>query len=361
MWALCLAIAASRIHHPLLLALIIATAALVVVARRTNDPWSRSFGLMLKVGLAVILVRTVANVIFGTPSAGRIMVELPSVDLPAWAAGVTIGGPVTDLAVMSAFTEGLRLATVLACVGAANALANSKRLLASLPPALYEVGTAAVIALSLIPSLTSSIQRVRSAHRLRGRDGRGMRSWASVALPVVDDALSRSLTLAAAMDARGYGRNASLTARQRRTSGLLLICGLLGMTVGTVALLNAQLGAVTATSLLTASIVIAVGGLRLAGRRSLRTRYRPDPWQGPEWITVASAVVTVIAIQATAVISPAALQPPLLPVSAWATPLLATGGILAALLPAWLTPPPKVAGRRPSRLTVPSTPVEVTT
>ena len=67
---------------------------------------------------------------------------LPEIPLPAAAAGIRIGGPVSLEGVLAALYDGLRLATLLICIGAANALANPKRLLKSLPGALYELGVA---------------------------------------------------------------------------------------------------------------------------------------------------------------------------------------------------------------------------
>ena len=109
---------------------------------------------------------------------------------------------------LAAVYDGLRLATLLLCVGAANTLANPKRLLQSMPAALHEIGVAVTVALSVAPQLIESGQRVRRARRLRGEPGRRFHVVREVALPVMTDALDRSLLLAAAMDARGYGRTA---------------------------------------------------------------------------------------------------------------------------------------------------------
>ena len=116
----------------------------------------------------------------------------------------------TAESLLAGLYDGMRLAAVIICVGAANSLANPRRLLASLPSALYEVGTAVVIALSLFPQLAESVQRVRRARRLRGDPGRGIGALRRIVVPVLEDALERSLSLAASMDARGYGRSGEL-------------------------------------------------------------------------------------------------------------------------------------------------------
>jgi energy-coupling factor transport system permease protein len=167
-WALGLATVATTTRNPLLLLLVLAVAGYVVVSRRTDAPWARSFVVFLRLGLVVLAIRFLAQVLLGVGAGDTVLFTLPQVPLPDWAAGVALGGAVTLESTVAAFVEGLRLATVLACIGAANALANPKRLLASLPAALYEVGVALVIALSFAPSLVASVQRIRAARRLRG-------------------------------------------------------------------------------------------------------------------------------------------------------------------------------------------------
>ena len=340
LWALGLATAASRTTNPWLLLLIVAVAGHVVTARRSDAPWARSFAVFLKLGLVVLLIRVVAQVLFGSAGPGQLLVELPEVPLPAWAAGVTLGGAVTDVALAAAVTDGLRLATVLACIGAANALANPRRLLASAPAALYEVGVAVVVALSFAPSLVTSVQRIRSARRLRGRPDRGLRSIISVAMPVLEDALERSLALAAAMDSRGYGRRAGVSpAQRRRTSGMVLV-GLGGVLVGLYGLLDGTGPGWLGLPVLLVGVGVAAAALRSAGRDAVRTRYRPDPWATPEWITAGSGIVAAAGGIATSLLAPAALLPDPLPVLAIPLPAAATVGIVVALLPAWATPAP---------------------
>jgi len=208
-WALGLAAAASRTTNPLLLALILAVVALVVTARKPDAPWARSFRAFLTLGLVVIVVRVVFQMVFGAAMGVTVLLTLPSVALPDWMAGVRLGGEVTAEGLLLALYDGFRLAVLLACVGAANSLASPARLLKSVPAALYEVGVAVVIALTFAPMLISDIERVRTAQRLRGRPHRGIRAIAASAIPVFEGALDRSVSLAAAMDSRGYGRRAA--------------------------------------------------------------------------------------------------------------------------------------------------------
>jgi energy-coupling factor transport system permease protein len=319
------------------------TACLVVAARRTDAPWAMSFRPYLWLGLLVIVLRVAFRVVFGGQYGDTVVLDLPLVPLPGWAAGITLFGPVTSESLLFGLYDGMRLATLLICVGAANTLANPKRLLASLPPALYEVGTAVVIALSLFPQLAESVQRVQRARRLRGDPGRGVGALRRVVVPVLEDALEKSLALAASMDARGYGRSGDLTARWRRVTGMLLVTGLVGLCVGTYAFLDATAPRALAWPMLLVGLVLAVAGFVTAGRRVTRTRYRPDRWRPAELLTAGTGVaVAVLFMIATRQRPDVAYPDP----SGWPeVSALALVAVLVGVLPAFATPLPAEAGR----------------
>ena len=158
-----MAAAASRTTNPILLLMIVAVVAFVVSARRTDAPWARGFRAYVYLGLLVIAIRVVFRVLLDAQYGGHILFELPEVPLPEAVAGIRLGGPVSAEGVLAAVYDGLRLATLLLCVGAANTLANPKRLLQSMPSALHEIGVAVTVALSVAPQL----DRERSARAPR--------------------------------------------------------------------------------------------------------------------------------------------------------------------------------------------------
>ncbi|MDT0266751.1 energy-coupling factor transporter transmembrane component T [Streptomyces sp. DSM 44915] len=348
LWALGLATAASRTTNPLLLGLLVAVAGYVVAARRTDAPWARAFGLFLLLGAVVVAVRVLFALLLGSPIGGaRVLFTLPEVPLPEWLAGVRLGGRVTAEALYFAFCDGLRLATLLICLGAANALADPARLLKSLPGALYEMGVAVVVAMQFAPRLVGDLVRTRRAQRLRGRADRGARSLVRVARPVLEGALERAVALAAAMDARGYGRTAAVPAGVRRTTHALLLGGLFGVCVGSYGLL-ASAGAGFGLPLLLAGALAAGGGLWLGGRRGARTRYRPDRWGARAWLVSAAGAAAAVGVVLTGGADPAALNPPAVPLTVPALPLTAAGAVLLGLAPALVAPVP-AAGRRAGR------------
>jgi energy-coupling factor transport system permease protein len=344
LWALGLATAASRTTNVLLLALVVAVSGYVVAARRTDAPWARSYAAFLRLGFAVLVIRLVFAVLLGSPVPGtHVVVTLPEVPLPEWAQGVRIGGRVTAEGLVFALRDGMKLAALLVCVGAANALANPARLLKSLPGALYEAGVAVVVAMTFAPHLVVDVSRLRAARRLRGRDDRGVRALLQVGLPVLEGALERSVALAAAMDARGYGRTAQVPPGVRRATAALTLGGLLGVCAGTYALLSASGGRYGAPVLLL-GLTAALAGLRLGGRRSVRTRYRPDAWGARAWLVSASGIAVGALMIAATRYAPESLDPPAFPLSAPTLPLWPAASLLLGLLPAFVAPAPADQG-----------------
>ncbi|WP_323188007.1 energy-coupling factor transporter transmembrane component T [Streptomyces sp. NBC_00237] len=340
LWALGLAAAASRTTNPLLLGLLVAVAGYVVAARRTDAPWARSYGAFVKLGLAVLVIRLVFSVFLGSPIPGQhVLITLPEVPLPEWAKGVRLGGKVTAEQLVFALYDGLKLATLLICVGAANALANPARLLKSLPGALYEAGVAVVVAMTFAPNMVSDVVRLRTARRLRGRPTGGVRAVVQIGLPVLEGALERSVALAASMDARGYGRTAHVPAAVRHVTTALTLGGLLGVCAGTYGLLAAE-GAGYGLPVLVVGLLAAMGGLRLGGRRSVRTRYRPDRWGMRAWLVAGSGVAVAGLMIGAGAYDPQALHPGVLPLVAPELPVWPALSVLVGLLPAFVAPVP---------------------
>jgi len=339
-WAIGLAMAASRTTNPLLLALVVAVAGFVVASRREVGAAS-PFGAFLRLGLFVIAMRVLLVALLGGGVPGQtVLFTLPELPLPVGSGGVRLGGPVTLEGVLAAAYDGARLAAVLACIGAANALASPRRLLRYVPATLYEVGTALVVALTYAPQLVDDARRVRAARRLRGHAGRGPRELARLAVPVLDSALEHSLELAASMESRGYGRSVHRDPRARRTATALTLVGLGGVVAGVYGLLDGGSSPLLGVPLLVAGSAAAAAALAVGARRERRSRYRPDPWAAPEWAVLLSGAIAgglvMLAAQrgAPGIImqSSPALWPTL--------PLLPALGILVGLLPAWLAPLP---------------------
>lgn len=345
-WAIGLAVAVSQSSNPLLLLIALGVVGLVVLARRGGSPWARAFRLYLWLGLFIIAVRVVLHVLVGYKVGDHVLVSLPTVTLPSWAAGITLLGDIRLEGLLLAIVLGLRLAVMIACIGAANALANPKRLLRTLPGALHEIGSAVVVSVSVAPQLAESVQRVRRARELRGEAARGLRGLPAIALPVLEDTLDRSLLLAAAMDSRGYGRSADRPESRRRLTSSLTLVGLLLSAVGIYGVLDASTSPLLGAPALICGLALALAGLWTGGLGAGRTTYRPDPWRGAEWVTVGSGIAAAVTAVLAARWAPEAMILPVEPLSWPELPLLAVAGLLLGAAPAYLTPVPPQATRR---------------
>lgn len=339
-WALCLAVAASRTTNPVLLLLIVAVTGWVCLERREPGQ-SAVLVAFLLVGAGAVVLRMVSVVLFGGAGGGQtVLLRLPEVTLPNWAAGVRLGGEVTAEELLTTGYQALQPAAVLVCLGAANALASPRRLLRYLPATLYDIGTALVVGLSLAPQLVDDSRTVYRARRLRGHSGRGPREVARMVVPVTAGALDRALELAASMESRGYGRTSRPDPAARHRATAVTILGLVGVLIGLYALLDGSTPPVLGLPMLLGGLVVALAALLTGASRDRRTHYRRQRWQTPETLVVVVGLVAAGVLSAGSLQSwdgmVAAGQPTQWP----GLPLLAVAAVLAPALAAVVSPAP---------------------
>lgn len=304
-WAIGIGIAVSGTTNPLLLALIATAMIAVVMMRRSDAPWARSVRAYLLLSAFVIGMRMLFQIVLGSGRGETVIVELPRIPLPEWAAGIQLGGAVTAEALTGTLYDALRLAVMLLAIGAANALANPRQALRSVPAALYEASVAVVIALSVAPQLIESVQRVRKARRLRGDSATNLKALATIAMPVLADAIERSMSLAAGMESRGFARTRGLP-----TKGTLplMLSSSMAATIGVFLLLSTDYWQL-ACLLLVVGLIGSGLGLRLAGRRLRVTSYRPLPWGVRDALIAATGVIAAVVVLGLGWLNPDALSP----------------------------------------------------
>ena len=201
--------------------------------------------------------------------------------------------PITQLGVWVAAGQALKLAAIIMSIAVANTLASPRELLRSTPKALHELAAAIAIAINLAPQLVQSLQRVRRAAALRGRS-KGMRSLNGILIPTLEDALQRSLDLAASMNARGFGKRAAQPAALRRwaTVSAFGSLSLLGWATYSL-MMNSEStpGLVLGGS----AILLMALFVRLQGREVKRSRFRVRKlvWQDLLVTGIAIAVLVV--------------------------------------------------------------------
>lgn len=293
--------------NPLLLVLVALAMVTVVMLRRSEAPWARSVRAYLLLAAFVIGMRVFFQLLLGGGRGETVLFTLPSVPLPAWAAGIQLGGVVTAEAIAYTVYDALRLAVMLLCIGAANALASPRQALRSVPAALYEASVAVVVALSVAPQLIESGQRIHRARRLRGDASRGLRSLGRIALAVLADAIDRSMSLAAGMEARGFARTRGLNVRGTLP---VMLASVLLATFGGFLMLSTQ-ERWLATALMVVGVAGTALGLRRAGARLAVTQYRPHPWGWRETLVAGCGVLAMVVVLGIGGLDPDQLGPAL--------------------------------------------------
>lgn len=253
---------------------------------------ARVLRFYLALAAVIVAIRLVFQIVFGGVRTGTVLFRLPEIRLPEWAAGIRFGGPVTVEALLLSGTDAVRLAVLILAVGAAMSLADPRTVLRSVPAALHDISVAIVITLTVLPQIIASAVRINRGRRLRGSSTHGLRRLVGTVVPVLEDSVESSMSLATSMEVRGYGR----TRRQRRvglatTLALLASLALLG--IGVFVLLGVPGGTWPAVVLLGAGAGLGATMLARSSKRLAVTRYRPAPWRAAENTMVLLAVAIV--------------------------------------------------------------------
>lgn len=295
-WAIALlaALLATLSSSPLFLAIEVVLSLVAMTIFRDSSLRSRSLGFYIVLAIAVISIRFAFRIVFNQPDA----LQPTALNLPLITVANTFSffGPVSFLSLHAALVDGLRLAAILVCLGLANTVANPRKLLRSTPGALYEIATAAAVAINLAPQMVESMHRVRKARTLRS-DAKGFKALRTIVIPVLEDALERSLALAASMDSRGFGRQEVVTNSQKISARLTSVAALIFLGVGSFSLLASN-SPVVALVLLAVGVALLALTFRLQSRRQLRTFYRPERPGMMDALAFSVTLISLIAVSA---------------------------------------------------------------
>jgi energy-coupling factor transport system permease protein len=280
--------------NPLLNILIIAQTVLVVVTCHTASPVGRAFGLFVRLGLVLVLMRTVfAGVPVGGFSYGNTaLFRLPQFELPIWLGGLNIGGQVTLEMIANGLISGVRLWTLILVFGAFNAVADHYGLLRRVPRMLFHAGLATTIALTFVPQVVQQLQAIRDAQRIRGLHFRSWRDGLPLLVPLLSGGLERSIQLAEAMESRGYG---STTQHRSRGSEVLLLLGLSLLAIG---LYFGLTGNVRGWLAVVLGGLLAVGTLNILSSGPARTRYSREHWRSRDTLVLLASLMLIVAMAA---------------------------------------------------------------
>lgn len=286
LWAGAVLVVASSSRNPiyalLALAIVVATDSLAGAGVRRGLPSPLRFALV-----AVPLAAVFSGLMM--PLGATILVRLPE----GWP---VVGSAVTLESLLFGATNGLVLAVIFGGFSVLNRVAPAHDLLRLAPRALHEAGMVLTIALTFVPQTQRSLTRIREAQALRGHRLRGLRDWLPITAPLLVNGLERSMGLAEAMVARGYGA----VGERGRPVGVqaLWAVGLLGILGGWLGRSFFPAAATWGAVALAAGAGLLAAGLWLAGRGVARTRYRPARWGVWEMQAAGGAALTLVAVLA---------------------------------------------------------------
>lgn len=287
-WLIGAAGVAGALGNPVYQLPLLGVLAAVYLAGHADAPWARAFPLFLRVGVIVLLLRTLLAGAGGS-AAPPVLFRLPELRLPGGVAA--LGGPVSAGALASGFRNGLTVLLLVAAFGAFNACVSPSRLLRLVPGFLFEAGLVVTVALAFVPQTVVGLGRTLEAQRLRGHRPRRLRDLGPLLLPLLAGGLERALTLAEAMEARGYGRHRP-GAAQGRGAAMVGLAGLVALALGAFALLAGN-AAWSARGLLAVGAVAVAGAATASGRRSGRTRLRRERWERADGLVAAAALTAL--------------------------------------------------------------------
>lgn len=241
---------------------------------------AQGFGLktMLRLGIFATIFSTLLNAL--TVHIGTtILWEIPG-DLPL------LSGPVTLEAATYGASTGLILIVILLIFARFGAAIDYASLLRYLPASLFEMGLIVSISFTLIPNLRRSWHDIQQAQALRGHRIRGVQDFAALLVPLMVNSLEKALTLAEAMESRGYARRGANASTPK--SRLLLTISLLGVLL--LLVLNTFTGIsrpVLLIGLLACGISLWLG---LKQHTTPRTRFKQGHWTWRENLLLVAMV-----------------------------------------------------------------------
>ena len=189
--------------NPYYLGIVLLSVLLVAVLAPKTATGVTSFRALLIFGALMLVISVGISVINGNYGSHELF-SIPGPELPWWVGGLRLGGPVSAEGLVAALTRGLAILSVLLAFGVFNGAVSPHRVLRTAPAAVFQAGLVVTVGLTLLPSSIEDVRRIREMRALRGARG-GLRDLPALVVPAVVGGLERSMRLAEAMEARGYG------------------------------------------------------------------------------------------------------------------------------------------------------------
>lgn len=324
-------------RHPVVLAELLV---IVMVVRTVCLPENQARGWewLIRIAALAVPLGMLFNVLTVRAGDHKIF-SLPS-EVPF------LGGDLTWNALLYGFISGVTIVTLVAVGTTVAAALDWSSVIRLLPARARNVAVAGSVAWSFLPQLSRSWRDIREAQAARGHRWRGARDIVPLAVPLLAGGLDRSITMAEALESRGFGYSAG--AERSLSKSTILIAT--ALTIAVAGLYMFAVGqSVFALAVLVSTAGLAWLGLRSQGGMSThrQTPYRISVWtRGDTLIVIASMVAmaaTIILLQ----LDPEALRYDPYPDIGvpWTNPFL-IGALSVLMLPAVIAPATTAHERR---------------
>ncbi|MEO6398078.1 MAG: energy-coupling factor transporter transmembrane component T [Tepidiformaceae bacterium] len=217
-WVMLVMVVALTTTNPYHLGIVLLSVLLVAVLAPKTATGVTSFRALLFFGASMLIISVAISVINGNYGSHELF-TIPGPALPWWLGGLRLGGPVSAEGLVAALTRGMAILSVLLAFGVFNGAVSPHRVLRTAPAAVFQAGLIVTVGLTLLPSSIEDLRRIREMQALRGGRG-GLGQLPALVVPAVIGGLERSMRLAEAMEARGYGA-APASPRLPRLAGQL--------------------------------------------------------------------------------------------------------------------------------------------
>lgn len=202
-WVMMVMAVALTTTNPYYLAILLMSILLVAILAPKTASAVAGFRALAVFGVILFAISLGIAVLNGG-YGGHVLFTIPSPQLPDWMGGLHLGGPVTGESLSAAALRGAAILCVLFAFGVFNGAVSPHRMLRGTPAVLFQAGLVVTIGLTLLPSSIEDVRRIREMRALRGARA-GIRELPALVVPAVIGGLERSMRLAEAMEARGYG------------------------------------------------------------------------------------------------------------------------------------------------------------
>lgn len=316
-------------RHPLVIAQVL-TIVLVVRAVCLPLDKARGWSWLLRVAMITVPIGVLFNML--TVHAG-------DAELFRVPAGVPIvGGTVTWNAITYGLLSGVTIMTLIAVGTTVAAGMDWSALMRSTPVRASGIAVAGSVAWAFLPQMATSWREIREAQAARGHQWRGVRDIVPLAVPLMAGSLDRSITMAEALESRGFGASAA-PRRSRRLPAIAQGAALTLVVLALYLFTAGQPSKAAGILLLSALAVIAWVSTGRDVPRVQPTRYRTVAWTRQDALISFGAVLTVVLTGLALQVRPSALRYDPYPVMSWpGTELWLIVALSLLLIPAVVAP-----------------------